>query len=194
MKPLILVSAFLLATVAKSASPESAATNLLNVGIRVEMKFDSFGQNCNLAPLYPRFNLSVQMEHGMPVRARISKLARLGVLASQPPSIFYDLTATELQTLDVRTDQGLSWVKSVELSPEATRMLADAGKGLASDACVPPAGLRYSSDQPVSFDFGVEEVGYLLPKMLNSNSILLRGMTAARDPFQIEMTLTQDRI
>ena len=59
--------------------------------------------------------------------------------------------------------------------------------------CVPPEDLEDLKSNNTIVDFGVSSVGYLLPRMLNSNQSLIVGRTSKKDPYQIRLSFTQVR-
>ena len=166
----------------------SIAGELLNVGLRVDLKYESFGEACRLHALFRHYDLSLEVTTNEVTRAQLTKL---NVFGSPQNS---QLTDQELASFDVRKDQNLSWIKSFTASSDLAKTLLKTAEGLGkSDSCKPPEDLIYDDLDNIHIDFGIEEVGYLLPHFINSKPVILRGYKPNGDPFLIEMTLTQDR-
>ena len=164
------------------------AGELLNVGLRVNLKYETFGEACQLRDLFRHYDLSLEIKDGDVSRAQLTKLNVFG-----PPQAL-KLKTQELASLDVRTENNLSWIKSFSASPEVLKQLINTAEGLGrSDSCKPPQDLLYDDLDFTHFDFGIEEVGYILPSLIDSKPITVRGQTTNGDPFRIEIKLTQDR-
>jgi len=168
------------------AHPVSAG-ELFNVGLRVDLKYHSFGESCRLHALFKHYNLYAELTDGRVTRAQLQKINIHG------PSTTHNVSENEAQLLDIRTDQNLSWVKSMFISHELLQLIHQTGNGLAKDACTPPKDLVLDVPGDLEFDFQVEEVGYLLPHFINSKPVIVKGHKTNGDPIRIELTLTQDR-
>jgi len=169
-------------------SQASTAAEFLNVGLRVNLKYESFGESCQLRELFRHYDISLESDDRHVRRAQIKKINVFG------PEQVLKLNELETASFDVRTDKNLSWIKSFSASPELVRKLLNTADGLGkSDSCKPPQDLTYDDFESIYFDFGIEEVGDLLPHFIYSKPISLRGHKSNGDPFRIELTLTQDR-
>ncbi len=164
-----------------------SAGEFFNVGIRVDLKYESFGEACRLHALFRHYNLSAELADGHVKRAQLQSIN-----THTPPSV-RALSENELQSLDIRSEQNLSWVKSVSFSPELLKVLYQTGHSLSKDECRPPLDLVIDVGGDTHFDFQVEEVGYLLPHLIHSKPVIIRGHKANGEPFKMELTLTQDR-
>jgi hypothetical protein len=170
-----------------SMSQTAAAGEFFNVGLRVDLKYESFGESCRLHPLFRHYNLSAEVTDGRVVRAQIAKVKNLVTQNTHP------LSDDEMQGLDVRHEKEQSWAKSLVIGPDLLREIILTGDGLSFDDCIPPRDLIFADESPVVFDFGVEEVGYLLSALINSKPVKIRGTKQNGDPFLITLSLTQDR-
>lgn len=165
-----------------------SASELLNVGLRVSLKYDTFGEGCHLRSLFRHYNLSLEMVDQQISRARLTKLN------VSRPDVAFDLTPSDFVSIDVRTEENTSWIKSFSASPALIKKFLNTADGLGrSDSCKPHEDLVLDELDPIQFDFGVEEVGYLLPYLIDSKPALIRGKRANGDAYQIELTITQDR-
>ncbi len=196
MRFVFLCVAFLASLAAHAAGPEYSANSgrdLLNTKIRVDVNYETFGSACRLSALYPHFDLSVETEDGVPSRARFTKLS--GAVAHGRPvrAQFHDLSDDEVQSLEIRGDKGATWIQGMKMSVESVLLLARAGEGLSSDACVPPADLVVESSDAVHFDFGNANANIHLATLIDSKPVVLRGTTTAGDFFKLTLSLTQDR-
>lgn len=160
---------------------------LFNVGLRVDLKYESFGEACHLRSLFRHYNLSAELVDGQVKRAQLKSAN------TRTPSAVQALSQNEVQSLDIRSEQNLSWVKSFSLSPELLRVLYETGHSLSKDECRPPSDLVIDVQGETQFDFQVEEVGYLLPHLIHSKPVMIRGHKANGEPFKMELILTQDR-
>jgi hypothetical protein len=164
------------------------AADLLNVGLRVDMRYETFGEACHLRGLFRHYDLSMEIKNNEVSRAKLTKLNTFG------PSIAHSINKQDAATFDVRTEGGLSWIKSFSASPEIITKLINTAEGLGKeDSCQPPTDFISDNLQPVYFDFDVEEVSYLLPHLINSKPVVLQGHGANAEPFRIVITLIQDR-
>jgi hypothetical protein len=164
------------------------AGELLNVGLRVNLKYESFGEACRLSELFRHFNISLEVLNGNVTRGQLTKVN----ISGSPQNS--KLTDQELAGFDVRRDQNVSWIKSFKASPALTKKLLNTADGLgASDSCKPPGDLVYDDLENTYIDFGIEAVDHLLPVFIYSKPVFLRGHKPNGDPFLIELTLTQDR-
>ena len=164
------------------------AGELLNVGLRVDLKYESFGEACRLHGLFRHYNLSLEVSSGNVTRAQLTKVNISGAPQNSK------LNDQELASFDVRRDQNVSWIKSFTASSDLTKKLLNTADGLgASDSCKPPGDLVYDDLENTEIDFGIEDVDHLLPSFINSKPVFLRGQRQNGDPFLIEMTLIQDR-
>ena len=163
------------------------ASEFFNVGLRVDVKYESFGEGCHLRALYRHYNLSAELVDGQIKRAQLQSTN------TRTPSTIRPLSQNELQSLDIRSEQNLSWVKSLSFSPEILKVLYQTGHSLSKDECRPPLDLVIDVGNETQFDFQVEEVGYLLPHLIHSKPVIIRGHKANGEPFKMELTLTQDR-
>lgn len=169
-------------------SQSSIAAEFLNVGLRVNMKYESFGEACQLRELFRHYEISLESDNRHVTRAQIKKINVFG------QDEVVKLNELETGSFDVRTDKNLSWIKSFSASPNLVKKLLNTADGLgASDSCKPPQDLTYDDFESIYFDFGIEEVGDLLPHFIYSKPAILRGQKSNGDPFRIELTLTQDR-
>lgn len=165
----------------------AASSHLFNVGIRVDMKYEAFGETCHLRALFRHFNLSAEIKDDLVTRAMITKLNTHG------PAVSKALTQPELSDLIIKTEQDLSWVRSMVVSQDILQTLIHTGAGLSKYDCQPPKDLVYETLDPVHFDFEVDSVGYLLPHLIHSKPVIIRGHKSNGDPFRIQLILTQDR-
>lgn len=163
------------------------AGEFFNVGLRVDLKYESFGEACHLRALYRHYNLSAELVEGRVTRAQLQPVN------TRSASKVRALSQDELQSLDIRTEQNLSWVKSLSFSPELLKFFYQTGHSLAKDDCRPPLDLVIDIQGETQFDFQVEEVGYLLPHFIHSKPVIIRGHKSNGEPFKMELTLTQDR-
>jgi hypothetical protein len=163
------------------------ASEFFNVGLRVDLKYASFGEACRLHALSRHYNLSAELVDGQVKRAQLQSVS------TRAPSTVRALSLNELQYLDIRSEQNISWVKSLSFSPEILRVLYQTGHSLSKDDCRPPLDLVIDIGSETQFDFQVEEVGYLLPHLIHSKPVIIRGHKANGEPFKMELTLTQDR-
>jgi hypothetical protein len=169
-------------------SQNSNAAEFLNVGLRINLKYESFGESCQLRDLFRHYDISLESDDRHVTRAQIKKINVFG----QDEVI--KLNELETASFDVRTDKNLSWIKSFSASPNLVKKLLTTADGLgASDSCKPPQDLTYDEFESIYFDFGIEEVGHLLPHFIYSKPVMLWGHKSNGDPFRIELTLTQDR-
>lgn len=163
------------------------AGEFFNVGLRVDLKYESFGEACRLHALSRHYNLSAELVDGQVKRAQLQSVG------TRTPSTVHALSQNELQSFDIRSEQNLSWVKSLSFSPEILRVLYQTGHSLSKDDCRPPLDLVIDVGSETHFDFQVEEVGYLLPHLIHSKPVTIRGHKANGEPFKMILTLTQDR-
>ncbi|NBX76906.1 MAG: hypothetical protein EBQ92_10165 [Proteobacteria bacterium] len=168
-------------------SVSALGTDVLNVGIRVNLEYSDLNSHCKLSALNEPFRLAVQIKDGGVVRARLKKENRFGT------PIIRDFREEELRGIEVIEEAGLMWIKEMVLSAETLNLFLFAGEGFGKDSCVPPQEVKRAQLNRVHFDFGVDSVGYLLPHLLNSNEEALRGESPEGNPFQIKLSLTQDR-
>lgn len=163
--------------------------DLLNVGLRVDMKYESFGESCHLRSLFRHYDLSLEVINSHVNRGQLTKLGHFG------PTEHTRLNDHETASFDIRSEAGLSWIKAFSASPSLMRKLMNTSTGLGkSDFCLPPQDLIFDDLGDTVFDFGVEAVNYLLPHLIHSQPVILRGHKPNGDPFRIQITLTQDRI
>ena len=166
----------------------AASSHLFNVGIRVDLKYEAFGEACHLRSLFRHFNLSAEIKNDVMTRAMVTKLNQHG------PTLRKDLTHEEMSELAIKTEQGLSWIRSMVVSHDLLRTFIQTGVGLSKDSCQPPEDLVYATLDPVYVDFEVDSVGYLLPSLIHSKPLIIQGHKANGDPFRIQLSLTQDRL
>lgn len=163
--------------------------DLLNVGLRVDMKYEAFGESCHLRSLFRHYDLSLEIINNHVNRGQLTKLNHFGPTEQTP------LDEQETASFDVRSEAGLSWVKAFSASPSLMHKLMNTAKGLGrGDSCHPPRDLIFNDLGNTSFDFGVETINHLLPHLIHSQPVILRGHKQNGDPFRIQLTLTQDRI
>ena len=93
----------------------------------------------------------------------------------------------------VPEENNLFWIRRFYVSPQLLRTFLFAGKGFASDSCIPPADFETIPLDGILFDFGVDSVGYLLPHLISSEEVIFRGKLESSKPFRIRISLTQDR-
>ncbi len=168
-------------------SQMAAAGELFNVGLRVDLKYDSFGESCRLHALYRHYNLSAEIHDDVVERAQLTKIKM-----SESQKVFA-LTSDEMLALDIRHDQGYSWLKSIAIGPDLLRVIIRTADGLSKSECKLPHDVIIENDDHIVFDFGVEKVEYLLPHLMDSNSVKIRGRKENGDPVLMTLTLTQDR-
>jgi hypothetical protein len=168
-------------------SVSALGTDVLNVGIRVNLEYSDLNSHCKLSALSEPFRLAVLIKDGRVEQARLKKESRFST------SISHDLSAEELEGLQVRQEADLMWIKQLVLSSTTLKLFLYAGEGLGKDSCVPPRNMEIEKHGLIYFDFGVESVDYLLPHLLNSNEEVFRGESLEGNPFRIKLSLTQDR-
>lgn len=162
--------------------------DLLNVGLRVDMKYESFGESCHLRGLFRHYDLSLEIINNHVSRGQLTKLNHFGPTEQIP------MDEQETASFDVRSEAGLSWIKAFSASPSLMHKLMSTAKGLGkSDSCQPPRDLIFEDLGVTAFDFGVEKIDHLLPHLIYSQTVILRGHKPNGDPFRIQLTLTQDR-
>jgi len=165
----------------------SWATDVFSVGLRVNLEYSDLEHHCKLSALVEPHRLSLEILNGKVVRGKVTQGSRFSPVRS------LDLTSDEREALEFREEENLFWIKSLRVSPPLLRKLVFSGKGFGQDTCIPPQGIATISPDSVTFDFGVESVGYLLPHLIHSNEVILRGQTSQGEPYRIKMSLTQDR-
>ena len=79
---------------------------LLNVGIRVDIKYESFGESCHLRGLFKHYNISLETDQETASRGQLTKLNVFGPKETQI------LSQPELASFVIRNDQNLTWIKS----------------------------------------------------------------------------------
>lgn len=163
------------------------ASEFFNVGLRVDLKHESFGESCHLRALFRHHNLSAELVDGQVTRAQLQSVT------TRTPSLIHPLSQSEKSSIDIRSEKNLSWIKSLFVTPETLKVFYQTGYQLAKDACRPPLDLVIDVPGETHFDFQVEEVGYLLPHLIHSKPVIIRGHKANGEPFKMELTLTQDR-
>jgi len=165
----------------------SFGADVFNVGLQVRFEYSDLDSHCKLSALVMPYRLGAELEEGRVVRTRISR--------SLPgrETLTYDLNEDELRGVEIREEAGLMWLKSLSVSEEMLKLFIYAGEGFRSDTCVPPRGISSMNPNSALFDFGVEEVGYLLPAFFSSNEVIIKGQTQASNPYQINLSLVQDR-
>jgi hypothetical protein len=129
----------------------------------------------------------VEINNGELLRGKLKKSSRFN------PELSFDLTKEELEGVEVRQEAGLFWIRKIGISPRILKQLLVSGEGFGSDTCLPLQGVSEVIPDSIVFDFGVESVGYLLPHLIHSNEVFLRGKTESMQPFLIKLSLTQDR-
>ncbi len=165
----------------------SFGADILNVGLQARFEYSDLFSHCKLSALVEPFRLGAELEEGRVVRARISR----NTPGKKPMA--YELSEEELQGLEILEEAGLKWVKGLSVNSEILKLFIYAGEGFGRDACVPPKGISSLNPSTALFDFGVEEVGYLLPHLISSNEVILKGQTQASNSYQIKLSLVQDR-
>lgn len=163
------------------------SAQVVNLGLRVNLEYTDFEHHCKLSALVQPYRLSAELKNGKPVRSQLTLPSRF------LPPVSYELNPVELEQLQILEENQLVWAKQLYASPELLRQLIYTGKGFASDACLPPQGIRSLSEEGVLFDFGVDSVGYLLPAMIHSQEVILEGETESFRPYRIRLSLTLDR-
>jgi len=161
--------------------------DVINVGLRVSLEYSDLDHHCRLSSLIQPWRLAAEMEDGKVVRARLKKTP----IFSAPST--YDLTQGELEGLRIIEEKGYVWVKTFSVSPEMLRALILTGEGSSRDACVPPHGIATVEPDSILFDFGIESVGYLLPTLINSQEVIIRGQTEISERYRVKLSLTQVR-
>jgi|688.fasta_scaffold307704_2 hypothetical protein len=162
-------------------------SEVLNVGLRVNLEYSDLDYHCKLSALNEPFRLAVQIREGEVVRARLKKESRFG------SSFTRDLSENEMRSIEVLQEAGLMWIKKLSLDPETLNLFLFAGEGFGKDTCVPPQEVRKATADTVLFDFGIDSVDYLLPHFFNSNEVILRGEIPETGVYRIKLSLTQDR-
>ncbi len=168
-------------------SLSALGADLLNVGLQVNLEYSDLDYHCKLSALNQPFRLAVEIRDREVVRARLKKESWFG------SSLTRDLSEDEVGNFQVLEEAGLMWFKKVYLSSETVNLLLFAGEGFGKDSCIPPQGIREAMSEPILFDFGIDSVGHLLPHLIHSNEVVLRGVTQEGNPFRIKLSLTQDR-
>lgn len=165
----------------------SWATDVFSVGLRVNLEYSDLDHHCKLSALVEPHRLSLEILNGKVVRGKVTQGSRFS------PSRSLDLTSDEREAIEFREEENLFWIKSLRVSPPLLRKLIFSGRGFGHDTCIPPHGIATIVPDSVIFDFGLESVGYLLPHLINSNEVTLRGQTLQGSPYRIELSLTQVR-
>lgn len=165
----------------------SFGTEVFNVGMQARVEYADLFSHCKLSALVEPYRFAAEVEEGRVIRARLSRKVPDG------ESISYEFNEEELYRIEIREEGNLKWLKVLPLSSEILSLLIYSGKGFGADACVPPSGIASLVPSSNYFDFGVEEVGYLLPHLISSNEIIVKGKTHAANPYQIKLSLVQDR-
>lgn len=163
------------------------ASELFTVGLQVKFEYSDLHSHCRLSALVEPYRLAAEIENGQVVRARLFKK---GPHLSPTD---YDFTKEELRGLEIREEAGLMWLKSLRASSEMLQILIQTGAGLGSHTCVPPQEIAREVLESSHFDFGITEVGYLLPHLINSNELVFHGRNNFVGPFRIKLSLVQDR-
>lgn len=163
------------------------SSDVFNVGLRVNLEYSDLYNHCKLSALVEPYRLSAELNEGKVTRALLRKSARFQTEKT------IELTEAENQSLEIREEANQMWIKQLFVSPELLKALLFSGEGFGSDTCVPPAGIDTVFPEQVTFDFGVESVGYLLPHLITSQEVILRGKTQENTSFRIRLSLTQDR-
>jgi len=179
MLRILLVSVF--------SSVLAAGTDAINVGLRVNLEYSDMNHHCKLSALVEPYRLAVEMREGELLRAQIKRSSRF------KPEVRIELDDEELAGMEARSESDLFWLKKLWVSPRLLEQLIFSGEGFGSDSCFPPDGMRDISPHSFQLDFGVESVGYLLPHLIHSDEVVIRGRTNQSEPFTIRLSLTQDR-
>jgi len=162
-------------------------SEVLNVGLRVNLEYSDLDKHCKLSALNEAFRLAVQIREGEVIRGRLKKESRFG------SSFTRDLSENEMRSIEVLQEAGLMWIKKLSLDPETLNLFLFAGEGFGKDTCVPPQDIRKATTDTILFDFGIDSVDYLLPHLINSNEVILRGEIPETGAYRIKLSLTQDR-
>jgi len=163
------------------------ALDVINVGLRVNLEYSDLDNHCTLSSLIQPWRLAAEIEDGKVIRARLKKTPTF-----LPPST-YDLSPREIEGLKIIEEKGHVWVKTFFVSPEILRALLLTGEGSSRDACVPPQGIATVEPETVLFDFGIESVGHLLPTLIDSEELIIRGQTENSERYRVKLSLTQVR-
>lgn len=161
--------------------------DVFNLGLRVNLEYSDLNTHCRLSALVEPFRLAAEVEEGRVLKAQLSKRSRF----LEP--FTYELSEEESAGLEFREESNLFWIRRFYVSPQLLRTFLFAGKGFASDSCIPPADFETIPLDGILFDFGVDSVDYLLPHLISSEEVILRGKLESSKPFRIRISLTQDR-
>jgi hypothetical protein len=131
--------------------------------------------------------LAVEVQDGKVMRGKVTKSSPFG------PTTSLDLNLDEGQAIEIREEDDFFWIKSLSVSRPLLESFIFSGQGFGRDACVPPQGISFMGPDSVTFDFGVESVTFVLPHLIYSNEVVIRGQTLNGNPYRIKMSLTQDR-
>lgn len=170
-----------------SVTTPSLASDIVNVGLRVNLEYADLDDHCKLSALIQPWRLAVEIRDGKVVRGKLKKTPALA------PPFTYELTSEELNGLEIREEREQVWIKTLVASPELLRLLIYTGEGHSRDACVPPRGIANLSPEKLVFDFGIESVGHLLPTLLDSQEAFVRGETHTAGSYRIKLSLVQVR-
>lgn len=166
---------------------QSYAVEILNVGIRVNLEYSDLDTHCRLSQVLEHYRFSAELENETVITAQLKKQSPSG------HSIAYKFSESELRQIEVRKDKGLTWLKKLPAASDLIAILFKTGEGFGRDSCVPPQEVATFYPNSFDYDFGVEEVGYLLPTLIHSDEVTFRGQNVKNQNYQIRMSLTQDR-
>lgn len=150
---------------------------LLAIELRVNLEYIDSKRHCKRSAIEPPFTLIVKIQNSIPISAYLNG---------------YRFNQQELNGLEIITELDFAWLKQLTLYTNIFNMLVFTGKEGSYPTCVPPKDIVFDLKNPI-IDFGVTSVGYLLPKMINSDTHFIHGKNKEKEDCQIKLSLLQIR-
>lgn len=157
-------------------------TQILTVNLRVIIEYSDIEYYCKSSAISTPFIFTIEIENNKLIRGSIKK----------DKNPLYILDQKELDNIKVISESDLSWIKSMVLSDDMLHLFVY-GDSNHRNMCTPPENLEDLKSNNILVDFGATSVGYLLPKMLDSNQCVITGKTSKKGTYQIKLLFTQIR-
>ena len=157
---------------------------LLTIKLRVSIEYSDIEYYCKSSAISTPLILTMELDDK-------NKIVRASLKKNKDKT--YILESDELDNINILSEAGLSWIKSIVLSDNLLRFMVYADSHLTS-MCSPPENLEDLKAHNIVIDFGVSSIGYLLPYMMTSNTVSINGQNSKNNWYQINLALTQLRV